>query len=193
MPRKKISSEYDDDMVAIRTRKKRYADDEDDFITRGADRVNKQFIERPQPANGRMEKFVIWIVAIIFVGALFGGLYLMFHKNNNSSPTTSNRQSDNVWYAIKLIDGEVFYGQIADVKADPLLVSNVYYDYDQLKAKEDNKPVEELSTNLRLVKRGKETHGPEGIMNIVRAQVLYMEPLKADSKVLQAIAEYEKK
>ncbi|MFH0923104.1 MAG: hypothetical protein V1825_00025, partial [Candidatus Falkowbacteria bacterium] len=46
--------------------------------------------------------------------------------------------------------------------------------------------------SIRLVKRGKETHGPSGVMNIVRAQVVYMEPLDEESKVLKAILNYEK-
>jgi hypothetical protein len=48
------------------------------------------------------------------------------------------------------------------------------------------------NANLRLVKRGKEVHGPDGTLSVVRAQVVYMEPMKEDSKVLKAILEYEK-
>ena len=69
-----------------------------------------------------------------------------------------------------------------------MIIENVYYNYDQQKG---TKTIEETGS-LRLVKRGQETHGPEGIMNIVRLQVLYMEPLKKDSKVLEAILNYEK-
>ena len=95
------------------------------------------------------------------------------------------------WYAVKLINNEIYYGQISDTAADPIVIKNVYYDYDQLNQEADPDPRSD-SANLRLVKRGKETHGPEGTLNAVRAQVVYMEELAADSKVLRAILEYEK-
>lgn len=126
-------------------------------------------------------KIIVIFLAIIVIGAT---VYIMFFRSGEKLETGN-------WYSVKLIDGEVFYGQIADVKADPLVISNAYYNYDQAKAKEGNKTVEETGS-LRLVKRGQETHGPSGTMEIVRSQVLFMEQLKQDSKVLKAILDYEK-
>jgi hypothetical protein len=93
------------------------------------------------------------------------------------------------WYAVKLVDGEIFFGQTSDTATNPLTIEKVYYNYDQSK---DGAKTDESSPNLRLVKRGKETHGPTGEMKIYQAQILYLEPLKDDSKVLGAIREYEK-
>lgn len=89
------------------------------------------------------------------------------------------------WYAVKLVNNEVYYGQIGNIKSDPLIIEKVYYNYDS-----DNP--QDQSNNLRLIKRGKESYGPSGTMNIIRSQILFIEPLKQDSKVLQAIMEYEK-
>lgn len=89
------------------------------------------------------------------------------------------------WYAVKLSNNEVYFGQVSDTKADPVAINNVYYDY---QGKDEN----DQSNNLRLVKRGKESYGPSGAMLVVRSQIVYMEPLKKDSKVLQAILDYEK-
>ena len=133
--------------------------------------------------------------AVLILAALVLGLvaYKLFFAQGQTSKVAQS------WYAVKLVDGEIFYGQIMDIKADPVVINNVYYDYDQAKAKEAGKTAEETGPprlgetgNLRLVKRGKETHGPDGSLNVVRSQVLFMEPLKADSKVLKAILEYEK-
>lgn len=140
-----------------------------------------------QPRQGLI-KIIVFILAILAVGA---AVYFLFFKTKGGA-VNSKAQS---WYAIKLVDGEIFYGQISDTKADPVVVANVYYNYDQAKqaeaAKGQAQAVPETG-NLRLVKRGQETHGPAGTMDIVRAQVLFMEPLKTDSKVLQAILQYEK-
>jgi len=141
-------------------------------------------ISRPKvkKVNESLARRLATIVALIAV--LVAVYFLFFRKSGGEENIvkTSN------WYAVKLVDGEIFYGQIKDTAADPVIIENVYYNYDQQKG---SKTVEETGS-LRLVKRGQETHGPEGIMNIVRAQVLYMEPLKRDSKVLEAILNYEK-
>lgn len=89
------------------------------------------------------------------------------------------------WYAIKLVNNEMYFGQVADIKADPLAIKNVYYNY-------QGKDETDQSSNLRLVKRGKESYGPSGEMLVVRSQVVYIEPLKNNSKVLEAILDYEK-
>jgi|GEM_PF-830221 len=98
------------------------------------------------------------------------------------------------WHALKLVDGEVFYGRVADPAADPVVVRNVYYDYDQMKDKKEEARNGETNPagNIRLVKRGRETHGPDGTLNVVRSQILYLEPLSEESKVLKAIIDNEK-
>jgi hypothetical protein len=142
-----------------------------------------------QPKAGRSRegliKAVVFILAILVVGAT---VYFLFFKNKGWFNKPAQTQA---WYAVKLVDGEIFYGQITDTKADPIVIANVYYNYDQSKEKDPAKAAPETG-NLRLVKRGQETHGPAGTMDIVRSQVLFMEPMKSDSKVLQAILQYEK-
>ena len=99
----------------------------------------------------------------------------------------------NYWYAVKLVNNEIYYGQIGDTKADPVTVKNVYYNYNQAigdNAENDSAPDE--SGNLRLVKRGEEIHGPTGEMSIVRSQILFIEQMKEDSNVLNAILNYER-
>ena len=133
-------------------------------------KVNETFVKR----------LVIFLALILILVVLF---FIFSNKENPNKEVSTN------WYSVKLASGEIFYGQIEDTKADPVVIKNVYYNYDQ--QEETGKEIKETG-NLRLVKRGKETHGPDGTMNIVRQQVLYMEPLKEDSKVLGAILNYEK-
>jgi uncharacterized protein HemX len=148
--------------------------------------VKKDFSKISQPAAkrdyGRQIRLAVFVLAALVLGLV---AYKLFFAQDQTSKVAQS------WYAVKLLDGEIFYGQIMDIKADPVVINNVYYDYDQAKAKQAGKAAEETG-NLRLVKRGKETHGPDGSLNVVRSQVLFMEPLKADSKVLKAILEYEK-
>jgi len=143
-------------------------------------------IEKPEIKE---DKSIIFkqLIILFFLAIFIFGVYKIFFKSTNS-PSAQEQQTER-WYMVKLNDGEVFYGQISDTAADPVIIRNVYYDYDQLKGEDSKK--ENTGGNLRLVKRGKETYGPDGTIHIVRDQILYMEPLRDDSKVLKAILEYE--
>jgi hypothetical protein len=149
---------------------------------------------RPQAANNEnIWKAGVFVLLIIIVG-FFG--YMKFFSGGETGEVLGEAAQEEKWYAIRLINNEEYYGQISDVSADPIVIKNVYYNYDQLNAKDGAAPPaegEKIDTGkLRLIKRGKETHGPAGSMNLVRAQVVYMEEMGEDSKVLQAILDYEK-
>ena len=142
-------------------------------------------IDKPRektPNESAFKKIVIFLafVLIVFIG------YSMIFQGGTEKEPAANTSNKEAWYAVKIITGEIYYGQIEDKSTDPVVVKNVYYDYDQDKEKKEGEP-----SSLRLVKRGKETQGGDGSMNIVRAQVLYMEPLREDSKVFEAILNYE--
>ena len=141
-------------------------------------------INRPKErkVNESLARRLATVIALI---AVLAAVYFLFLRKGGGE---ENIVKAGNWYAVKLVDGEIFYGQIKDTAADPVIIENVYYNYDQQKG---DKAASETG-NLRLVKRGEETHGPDGTMNIVRSQVLYMESLKDDSKVLEAILNYEK-
>ncbi|MFA6307153.1 MAG: hypothetical protein WCV70_04040 [Patescibacteria group bacterium] len=144
-------------------------------------KINKPTVGK---SRGGLIKSIIFILAFLIVGFT---VYSLVFKNSavfNKAPKNLN------WYAVKLVDGKFYYGQISDLKANPVTIVNVYYDYDQ--AKDSGQKEQNETGSLRLVKRGKETHGPDGTMAVYQSQILLLEPLKSDSKVLQAILEYEK-
>ncbi len=149
-------------------------------------------ISRPKAGriNEKLIKQTVFALAFVVVAAAVYWLFFVGKADEAAKPAMEKK-----WYAVELIDGRMFFGQIADTSADPVVLENVYYDYDQIK--KNNSGGEQAqekseSANLRLVKRGKETHGPSGGMEIARAQVVFMEPLAEESKVLKAILEYEK-
>lgn len=57
----------------------------------------------------------------------------------------------------------------------------------------DNSTAAPATDNFSLVKLGNELHGPEDKMSINLSQVLFVEDLKVDSKVVEAIRAYELK
>ncbi|MFC1678214.1 hypothetical protein ACFLZ9_00615 [Patescibacteria group bacterium] len=142
-------------------------------------------ISQPRARRDRTGIFkgIIAVLVLIIIGTFAYFLYFDKLGNQNANVNLEPR-----WYAVELVTGNIYYGEITNTAADPILIDKVYYDYDQLNKEEGEKSE---TSNLRLVKRGKETHGPAGVMEVVRSQVVYMEPLSEDSKVLRAILDYE--
>lgn len=153
-----------------------------------------QTISRPESSKWRdgPVKIIVFVLATIVV--LATAYFLFFRQQGDVLGVKINPKSQN-WYAVKLVDGTIYYGQVLDVKAEPVVLANVYYNYDQAKqaetAKDQAKTIEETG-NIRLVKRGKETQGGDGSILAYHVNILVMEPLRSDSKILQAILEYEK-
>jgi len=137
-----------------------------------------------EPREGLIRLIVI-ILGILVIAAT---VYFLFFRTKGASVDSKTKN----WYAITLKDdGMNYYGQVFDIKANPVVINNVYYDYDQNEAIKNNKPFTGAS-NLRLVKQGKETYGPDSITSVYQSNISTIIPLKADSKVLKAILEYEK-
>ncbi|MCK5062093.1 hypothetical protein KAR28_06135 [Candidatus Parcubacteria bacterium] len=136
-----------------------------------------------KPVNESMYKRLSIILIMFLAAGIF--YFLFFPLDNNKD----KHDAEPKWYMVKLMNNEIYYGLISDTAADPVIINSVYYNYDQLNSEDSSLPE---SGNLRLVKRGKETHGPSGTLSVVRAQVVFMEPLTEESKVLKAILNYEK-
>jgi hypothetical protein len=148
--------------------------------TAGKSEMNR--IRKPVINDSGLGKFQKILFVIIIIIIVFSTYFFFLKKNDNYEIDLSSN-----WYSVKLINGEVYFGQVDSLDSDPVNLRNVYYNYDQ---KKGDTTIEE-DKNLRLVKRGQETHGPTGTMSIIRSQILYLEPLKNDSKVLNAILNYE--
>lgn len=140
------------------------------------------------PPRGEKNKFLSGGVLAVLIFLALALVSTFFYYQDIYQP--KKEELGRAWYSVKLVDGEVYYGQVEDTSSDPVVIKNVYYNYDQIN--EGDKAEAEIG-NIRLVKRGQETHGPDGSMNVVRSQVLFMEQLNKDSKVLKAILEYEKR
>ena len=163
-----------------------YNGDRDDTVTRkDLSQITRPIVVSSQEVMYKRLVIFLGVIVILLVG------YWMFLKPKDV-PNNSAILNEPVWYAVELVSGERYYGQIADISADPIVIKKVYYNYDQLNKETSGDGSEGDTGNLRLVKRGKETHGPTGEMSLVRVQVKYMEPLAGDSKVLKAILDYEK-
>jgi len=123
--------------------------------------------------------FVLLIIVLVLFYYSFIGI-----KNKNAEKVALPEEQ---WSAVLLTNGKMYYGLVGDKTADPVVVKNVYYNYD----KADNS-TQDTSNNIRLIKQGKEAYGPDSSLSIIRSQIESIAQLNKDSKVLSAILANEK-
>ncbi len=131
-----------------------------------------------------------WIVVVVIIALLvLGGLYVIskYTRFNVLGLSTAS----NNWQAVFLSNGQVYFGKVVKANDDMVVLRDIYYlqvtQPLQRSGSEQNQPSGELS----LVKLGNELHGPEDEMRINYQHVLFIENLKPDSKVVQAIENYK--
>lgn len=91
-------------------------------------------------------------------------------------------------YAAFLANGQVYFGTVAKENDRVVVLADVYY----LKLPKPIVSQEDLQNlaDVSLVKLGNELHGPEDRMEIFRPQILFLERLKPDGRVVKAIENY---
>ncbi|KKS81345.1 MAG: hypothetical protein UV57_C0047G0003 [Parcubacteria group bacterium GW2011_GWD2_43_10] len=91
------------------------------------------------------------------------------------------------WQAVFLSNGQVYFGNVTSISPDTIVLKKIYY-------LQTSGPLqaggEQQAQDLALVKLGAELHGPTDEMIINRDQILFIENLKADSKVVKAIEQF---
>jgi len=96
------------------------------------------------------------------------------------------------YQAVFLSNGQVYFGKVTDKNDNYVKMTNIFYL--QLKQPLQNQNLDALNqADLALIKLGNELHGPTDQMEINRDHILFLEDLKNDSKVVQAIEKYSAK
>ena len=104
---------------------------------------------------------------------------------NQQQVTTSAGTIDaNKYYAVLLNNNAVYFGHLDGLGTEYPVLRDVFY------IQSATNPETKAVTNV-LVKRGKELHGPDRMI-INRSSIVFVEPVGADSKVAQLIAQSKK-
>jgi uncharacterized protein YpmB len=131
-----------------------------------------------------MSKKVIAITVIVLVFLIIcGGFGWWFWSKSKAS--SAERQ------AVFLTNGQVYFGYVDNPEAQIVHVRDIYY----LKTQDLTNPGTDTNgqKKIALVKMGSELHGPTDEVYINRDQILFIETMKGDSKVNDAIAKYNQK
>ncbi len=123
-------------------------------------------------------KLAIWITGVIclFLGVVIGHMITYHHMEHHDRATFTTP-----YQAVLLSNGAVYYGKLSGFGSHNPSLTDIFY----IVSKTD--PETKQVTNV-LVKRGKELHGPDR-MYLNANQIVYVEPVGADSKVAQLINE----
>ncbi len=150
--------------------------------------TKQQETQFQQPQSQEKGGATRWLVTIIIlVVIILGGLYLI-SSYSNFNVLGLSKQSDD-WQAVFLTNGQVYFGTIDKDTKSEVVLKNIYYLQvtQPLQRSADQGNQAQQQNELALVKLGNELHGPTDLMRINRDHVLFIENLKPDSKVVEAI------
>ena len=128
--------------------------------------------------------WVLIISVIIIIGLL---IYLVLQNfiNNQAGGLSENKAQ---WQAIFLSNGQVYFGQVVSENNDSVIIQNIYYLQDKISL---HQGADQLPKDFPLVKLGNEVHGPYDEMRINRQHIIFVEDLRQDGKIMQAIQKYK--
>jgi hypothetical protein len=126
---------------------------------------------------------------IVLVLAITGVIYFVL----NTGITKSTKGE---WQGVFLTNGQVYFGHVTKENTNEIVLDNIYYlQVKQVlqKSQDPKNPEPQTAQSISLIKLGEELHGPKDKMRINRDHVLFIEDLKKDGQVVQAIDKYEAK
>lgn len=144
-----------------------------------------------QPSNGKGGNFIKWVVVIVIIAIIIvGGLYLVSKYSRFNVLGISSAEAN--WQAVFLTNGQVYFGKIAKETGDRILLEEIYYlQVTQPLQRSGDQAQPDAQSELSLVKLGNELHGPKDRMRINIDHILFIEDLKTDSRVVEAITNYK--
>ena len=127
---------------------------------------------------------VIATVLVIILLLLAGSGGWLFYQTKLS-------RLEKEWQAVFLTNGQVYFGHVKKQNNNEIVVEDIYYLQVVRPLQQGDSAPAEGQGELTLVKLGNELHKPTDKMYINRQHVLFMEDLKDDSNVVQAIINYK--
>lgn len=153
--------------------------------------INDRAYSTKNPIN--RTKIIASIIFLAIIVLLFWSINSLFF-GHSAVGRLSNWADVTKYQAVFLTNGQVYFGKVADVNSQTLVLENIYYlrSNSALQTGEAS-TTSQLAGDFALIKLGNEIHGPQDRMSINLSQVLFTEDLKDSSKVVEAIKGYESK
>lgn len=133
----------------------------------------------------------------VFLYILYGVLvivlaYAIYATKGFGLWKESGSSTKGEYQAVFLANGQVYFGKLKNQNSQFSTLSDIYYlQVDNNSQIQPDNNTTSSSGKLTLIKLGNEVHGPQDEMTINRDQVLFVENLKDDGKVAQAIKKFQ--
>lgn len=132
-----------------------------------------------------MKNSTLWLWGLVIVVVAVVAWYMM----NGGSLGKSKGE----YQAVFLSNGQVYFGKVSNESGSTVTVKDIYYlQVQQQVQPADEKDKASKTPQVQLVKLGNEIHGPMDEMRINHDQLLFVEDLKSDGKVVTAIKDFQK-
>lgn len=141
------------------------------------------------PAKRRLKWFMPGFIGVAVLLVLLTG-WLLWSTSRASGAAIDTGK----YQAVFFTNGQVYFGKLDTLGGDYMKLTDVYYLQSQNGDTTSTADAQQATTdqsNVQLIKRGNEVHGPEDEMVIAKDQIQFFENLKKDSKVSQLIAQYK--
>lgn len=134
------------------------------------------------------------VVGVIDWGKMTAGAGVWFAGLFSETQAPSAQASD--YWAVFLTSNQVYFGKLSSAEGQYLTLTDVFY----LRAQRRLQPPEEGDEDatqpqerqeVQLIKLGDELHGPVDEIRFNRDNVLFLERLKGDSRVVKGIEQFK--
>jgi flagellar basal body-associated protein FliL len=145
-------------------------------------------VKQKKPSRRLRLPIAIAIVVLIVAGVV--GWFVWSGSQNQGTAIDSSK-----YQAVFFTNGQVYFGKLHTFNNESLKLTDIYYLQTQASSTSSQNPQQTSNaqtSNVQLIKLGDEIHGPEDEMVLSKAQVLFYENLKPDSKVVTSIEQYKK-
>ncbi len=135
-----------------------------------------------------MKKYLIAVFLLLIIVVSGVGGYLLYKNSFSSTMSNGKRQ------AVFLTNGQVYFGKVDKNSNNFLVLKDIYYlkTQDVLNGDSATDQADDKK-KISIIKLGEELHGPEDEMIINKDNVLFVENMRDNSKINEAIKSYKDK
>lgn len=153
--------------------------------------VEENAFQKPAKPASSSGSFLKWFIVVLVISLIIVlGLY--FISKYSRFNVLGLAGDNNNWQAVFLTNGQVYFGKVVKENNKTVVLREIYYlQITQPLQTSGDQQTTPAQNELSLVKLGNELHGPKDEMRINAAHVLFIEDLKADSRVVEAITNYK--
>lgn len=144
-------------------------------------------------AKKKKKLLLILVLAAVIILILLG-YYLWQNGLGFKLPKIGLLGGASAYQAVFLSSGQVYFGQVLNPNSSYVILRDVYYlQVNQVLQPAQGKETSEPQQALSLAKLGlSELHKPKDEMRINRDHIVFIEDMRNDSAVVQAIENYKK-